>query len=76
MFKNERGFSLVALVITLVIFIILATVSISIALNQNLIGQAQAGATAFQEAAAVETNSITNVEYWVNATLKDIQAQQ
>lgn len=76
MLKNERGITLVALVITIVILIILATVSISIALNQNLIGQAQAGATAFQEAAAVETNSITNVEYWVNATLKDIQAQQ
>lgn len=76
MLKNERGITLVALVITIVILIILATVSISIALNQNLIGQAKTGATAFQEAAAVETNSITNVEYWVNATLEGIKAQQ
>lgn len=76
MLKNERGITLVALVITIVILIILATVSISIALNGSLIGQAQQGATAFQESAAVETNSILNVEYWVNSTIEGIQAQQ
>lgn len=73
MFKNERGITLVALVITIVILIILATVSISIALNQNLIGQAQAGAESFQQASETEKKEITNVEYWVNDAIAGIQ---
>lgn len=74
MLKNERGITLVALVITIVILIILATVSISIALNQNLIGQAQAGAEAFQAASAEEKLEITNVEHWVNEAIEGIQS--
>ena len=44
MFKSEKGITLVALVITIVILIILATVSISFAVNGGLFDKAQQGA--------------------------------
>ena len=42
MLKNQRGITLVALVVTIVILIILATISITVALSDDgLIGRAQ-----------------------------------
>lgn len=41
MLKNQKGITLVALVVTIVVLIILATISISVALNGNIIGRAQ-----------------------------------
>ena len=41
MLKNERGITLVALVVTIIILIILATISISIAFNSGLIKNAE-----------------------------------
>ena len=42
MLKNQKGITLVALVVTIVVLIILATISISVAMNGNIIGKAQA----------------------------------
>ena len=41
MLKNQRGITLVALVVTIVVLIILATISISVAVNGGIIGKAQ-----------------------------------
>lgn len=41
MLRNQKGITLVALVVTIVVLIILATISISIAMNGNIIGRAQ-----------------------------------
>lgn len=41
MFKSQNGITLVALVVTIIILVILATISISLALNSDLIGRAQ-----------------------------------
>ena len=50
MFKNEKGITLVALVITIVVLIILATVSINFALSSNLFDRAQQGAQLYEGA--------------------------
>lgn len=69
MLKNQKGITLVALVITIVILIILATVSITIALNGGLVGHAESGADAYKAAAGKEDKDITNVQHWVNDLL-------
>lgn len=71
MLKNQKGITLVALVITIVILIILATVSITLAFNGGLVGHAKSGADAYKAAAEDESKQITNVEHWVNGMLTD-----
>lgn len=74
MLKNQSGITLVALVVTIVVLIILATISISVAMNGGIIGQAekatdaQANAEKQYELVANETVSkvdqyIANAEY-------------
>jgi len=41
MLNNQRGITLVALVVTIVVLIILATISITVAINGGIIEQAQ-----------------------------------
>lgn len=71
MLKNQKGITLVALVITIVILIILATVSITLAFNGGLVGHAESGADAYKAAADKEDKQITNVEHWVNGMLSE-----
>lgn len=42
MLKNQKGITLVALVVTIIVLIILATISITVALNTGLMDQARA----------------------------------
>lgn len=78
MFKSEKGITLVALVITIVILIILATVSISFAVNGGLFDKAQRGADMYKESAEDEAQtlnvvdkSFSNLMYkYTNGTIK------
>lgn len=45
MLKNQKGITLVALVVTIVVLIILATISINLAMNTNIIGEAEKAAS-------------------------------
>ena len=55
MFKKEKGITLVALVVTIVVLLILAGVSISLILdNQGVINQAKNAKTEYQNAANYE----------------------
>lgn len=71
MLKNQKGITLVALVITIVILIILATVAISFAFNGGLVDRAEQGAESYKTAANTESAEITNVEHWVNDMLTE-----
>lgn len=62
MFKSEKGITLVALVITIVILIILATVSISFAVNGGLFDKAQKGADMYKESADQEAKTLNVVD--------------
>ena len=62
MFKSEKGITLVALVITIVILIILATVSISFAVNDGLFTRAQEGADLYVDAAGREQVTLNTVD--------------
>ena len=62
MFKSEKGITLVALVITIVILIILATVSISFAVNDGLFTRAQEGADLYVDKAEQEQVTLNTVD--------------
>lgn len=62
MFKSEKGITLVALVITIVILIILATVSISFAVNGGLFDKAQKGADMYKDSAEDEAQTLNVVD--------------
>ena len=54
MLKNQKGITLVALVVTIVVLIILATISISVAINGGIIGKAQ------------DANTVTYIDGYLN----------
>ena len=59
MFKQERGITLVALVVTIVVLLILAGVSISLVIGQNgIVTKAQEGAHNYQVAANKEKTEL------------------
>lgn len=65
MFKKENGITLVALVVTIVVLLILASVSISLVLGQNgLINNAK-------EAKNKTTNATNEENYLVNKYIPD-----
>ena len=72
MLKNQKGITLVALVITIVILIILATVSITLALNSGLMDQAEKGAELYSNAADAEEQQIDTIETRVNGIYKEL----
>lgn len=72
MLKNERGITLVALVITIVVLIILATVAISFAFGNNgLVNRAEDARDFYANDTKYTDQSIVNVQHYINAVLKD-----
>lgn len=70
MLNNQKGITLVALVITIVILIILATVAISFAFGKgSLLDRAKEGTDAYAGAQTNELEMIVNVQHWVNEAL-------
>mgnify|MGYP000026084219 FL=1 len=69
MFKKENGITLVALVVTIVVLLILAGVSISLVLGQNgLVNRAKEAADATNKAATSENTSFQQYDndVWFN----------
>ena len=62
MFKNQKGITLVALVITIVILIILATVSINFALSTDLFGRAEQSSDLYTNASKYEDEHLSNID--------------
>ena len=66
MLKGQKGITLVALVITIIVLIILAGISISLVLGQNgLFNKAKEGAQNFQVAANEEQQGTANIVDYV-----------
>lgn len=68
MLKQQKGITLVALVITIVVLIILAGVAISLTLGDNgIFTKAKEGKENYMTAANAEQAELTNAEAYVNA---------
>ena len=69
MLRGQNGITLVALVVTIIILIILATISISIVFNGGLIDKAQKGGNLHEQAAYNENQQIQQADDVANAYL-------
>lgn len=72
MLKKENGITLVALVVTIVVLLILAGVSISLVLNQNgVIDKSKEAKTKYKNAANYERDLLdTHGNEWIENFLK------
>lgn len=71
MLKGQKGITLIALVVTIIVLIILAGVSISLLFgNYGVVTKAKEGKNMQANAEVYETKSLTNVDYFMNETLK------
>lgn len=67
MLKGQNGITLVALVVTIIVLIILAGVSIALILDDNgIVTKAQEGKQNYEAAAEEEDRYITNIVSYVN----------
>ena len=74
MLKQQKGITLVALVITIVVLIILAGVAISLTLDNNGIFQrAKEGANKYGQAQANEQAMVESLDHQVNDLVKSNQ---
>lgn len=67
MLKGQKGITLVALVVTIIVLIILAGVSISLVLgNDGIVTKARSGANDYKTAANAEDATLTNAAKFMN----------
>lgn len=72
MLKQQKGITLVALVITIVVLIILAGVAISLTLSDNgIFNKAKEGRDQYKTSANEESRTLTNAEAYVNSLVID-----
>lgn len=67
MFKSEKGITLVALVITIIVLLILAGVTISLVLNNGLIDRAQNSVEQYDDKQKNEMQQLNHAEDIFNA---------
>lgn len=72
MLREERGITLVALIITVIILVILAAVTIITMQNSNMIKYALEGTQKYQNAQIDEENTINTFENTISTTLQNI----
>lgn len=76
--KNQKGITLVALIITIIVMLILVAVSVAVVMNSNILGTAEKTVEKYKQEAANESNigegniikgsdgKNHSVEYYVN----------
>ena len=70
--KEQKGITLVALVITIIILLILAGISIATLRDTNLFGQAQRAGNETKNAAANESNTLNDYSNEVNKYINEL----
>lgn len=67
MFKNQKGITLISLVITIIILLILAGVSLNLVLGENgLIRRSQEAKEAYTQSQSEEAEQLNEVESWMD----------
>ena len=69
--RAERGITLVALVITIIVLLILATVTISLVINGGIIQRANNAVTKYNAAAYNEQNEIDTAD----STMQELESK-
>ena len=74
--KKENGITLIALIITIIILVILAAVSIRAAYNSGIIDYSINGTKKYQEEAKKEESTIKDIEEIIKSTLSKINSEE
>ena len=74
MLRNQKGITLVALVITIVVLIILATVTITFTFKGGLVERAEDARDYYANDTAYTDASLTNVMHYINKVLPEATA--
>ncbi len=74
MLRQEKGITLVALIITIIILVILAAVSIAAVYNSGIVNYAVNGAVDYANEAARENNIINSTESLLESTITVISS--
>lgn len=72
MFKANKGITLVALIITIIVLLILAGVSITFALQGNLINNAQTAVNEYDNAATNEAELLNFINQTIDNKINEI----
>lgn len=72
MFKANKGITLVALIITIIVLLILAGVSITFALQGNLINNAQTAVNEYNNAATNEAELLNFINQTIDNKINEI----
>ena len=72
MFKANKGITLVALIITIIVLLILAGVSITFALQGNLINNAQTAVNEYDNAATNEAELLNFINKTIDNKINEI----
>ena len=73
MLREEKGITLVALIITIIVLIILAAVTIIAVQNTNLVGRAQNATITYAENQKYENDVIKNMDDRISWTESAVQ---
>lgn len=76
MLNNQKGITLVALVVTIIVLVILATISIALAINSNIIGKAQTAEQWQLNAEARFREDDANTAAYIEQYITNAQASQ
>lgn len=77
MLKNQKGITLIALVVTIVVLLILAAITITLAFNNNgIYNRAIEAQEATSNAVRYDQESITNMEHNLNKVLGNLYERQ
>ena len=74
MFKGNKGITLVALVITIIVLLILAGVSITFALQGNILSNAQNAVDEYDNASTKEANIIDIINHTIDEKIRELNS--
>lgn len=76
MFKSNKGITLVALIITIIVLLILAGVSISFVLQGGILTKSQEAVNEYQNGATNEAEIINSVNEYLDKKINEIVNNQ
>lgn len=75
MFKGNKGITLVALIITIIVLLILAGVSITFALQGNILNNAQKAVNEYDNASTNEANIINFINQTIDNKIQELNSK-
>ena len=76
MFKGNKGITLVALIITIIVLLILAGVSITFALQGNILNNAQTAVNEYDNASTNEAEIINFINQTIDNKIQELNSTE